>query len=161
MKRTKKIERAEDKLAAFLAARQGVTKEEVKKTVPKNSVSTVHNEESLILEADSVLLYYQLKGQGFKRQECKSCGLIFAYKYTTFGRVSLCSLECRKEELDKIGIQWNPYKLPEERWKNNGKSHGPLPAIVPPQALAILDEKLGIPEEAPTSPPDSSVVVGT
>lgn len=137
-----KAQRAEDKLAAFLASRKNTTVEEVKKeVVTTGDISSIHTEESLILEADSALIYFSLKGEGFTRQECRNCGRTFAYKYTTFGKVSLCSLECRKAELEKLGIKWNPYKTPEERWATEFKE-GPLPAIVPPDALAALDAKI-------------------
>jgi hypothetical protein len=100
------------------------------------------SEEDIIIEAESTLIYFNLKGKGFIKQVCPECGETFAYKYRTALGPMKCSNACRKAALAKIGIQWDPYKSPEERWGLHEQTKGVLPAIVSPQALKIVDKKL-------------------
>ena len=105
----------------------------------------LENEQSLddkSIEAEAVLLYFNTKGAGFKNLKCPSCGLIFAYKYSIPKHKMCCSNECRKAELKKIGIVWNPNKTPEERWGMTHSQKGSIPLIVPPSALTVLQDKL-------------------
>lgn len=94
----------------------------------------------LVREAQSVINYYESSGKGFKAQECKTCGLIFAYAWDV-SAVSYCSIPCIDKALKNIGLKWNPTKPPEERW---GRT---VPAVVPPSALEILQSMDAILED--------------
>lgn len=97
-------------------------------------------EEDIILEAEAVLFYFKVKGKGFEKQECPECGLVFAYKYkSSLGAQFKCSNACRKSALAKIGITWDPMKLPEQRWGMQDQSKGILPAVISPSALQNVD----------------------
>lgn len=39
-----------------------------------------------IIEAESVLIYYGVRGEGFRQQVCPECGETFAYKYRTIAQ---------------------------------------------------------------------------
>jgi hypothetical protein len=115
------------------------------------------------LEAEAVLLFFDLKGKGFEQQECPQCHRTFAYKYTLAvvdtkklkqGKVDevvaykkytgsfRCSNECRIAGLKERGIEWRPGRLPEERWGMSEQTKGVMPLIVPPDALEILNTKI-------------------
>lgn len=102
--------------------------------------------EDQVREAQAVLTYFELRGEDFYEQKCKSCGKIYAYKWRYRG-VAYCSIQCMKDALAEIGIQWNPNKMPHERW---GRT---IPALIPPEALAILKEITPEPT-GPTGEPD-------
>ncbi len=95
--------------------------------------------EDQVREAQAVIGYFEARGEDFYEQKCKRCGRTFAYKWRYRG-VAYCSVQCMKDVLADIGIEWNPMKLPHERW---GRT---IPAIVPPEALEILKS------DAPESP---------
>lgn len=105
--------------------------------------------EDQVREAQAVIGYFQTRGEDFYEQTCKHCGRLFAYKWRYAG-VAYCSIQCMKEVMEKIGIRWNPGKLPHERW---GRT---IPAIVPPEALEIL--KSVAPESpGPTGGPSDEI----
>lgn len=87
--------------------------------------------EDQVREAQAVIGYFQTRGEDYYEKTCKKCGRLFAYKWRYDG-VAYCSVTCMKDVLAEIGIEWNPMKMPHERW---GRT---IPAIVPPEALAIL-----------------------
>lgn len=125
------------------------------------------------LEAEAVLLYFDLKGAGFVKQKCPECDRIFAYKYTiacistrtvkkdkqeidiTYKKYTgsfRCSNECRRASLAKIGIEWTPGRTPADRWKMNGQTNGTIPIIVPPDALNAVESALQEFDENNNSP---------
>lgn len=114
--------------------------------------------DSFVIEAESVLLYFNLKGAGFTKQICPQCEEEFAYKYTVRQGKLCCSDECRKAELAKIGIDWEPLKPPEERW--GFRSFGELPAIVSPKVLSHLDKILESEESHRLSNADDKALSG-
>lgn len=116
----------------------GITGEEVLQKL----TSSVDNGEDLALEAEATLLYFNLRGKGFTHLECPVCEKKFAVKYSIPGHKMKCSNTCRAQALAEIGIKWNPHKSPEERWGISGAERGIMPLIVPPPALAILEQKL-------------------
>jgi len=60
---------------------------------------------------------------------CKRCEEPFGTNYQS---VAYCSDNCRAKALEKIGIQWNPHKRPEERWG------GQPPLVIPPEAIDAM-----------------------
>lgn len=110
----------DDKRRARLAALFGMappTQEELNEAVDKSR------------EAEAALAYYNEPSR-FKEVTCKQCGLRFAVNR---GSVAYCSDSCRRKMLADIGIEWDPNKTPEERWKP-----GVEPFIVTPQALQAI-----------------------
>lgn len=87
--------------------------------------------EDQVREAQAVIGYFQTRGEDFYEKTCKNCSRLFAYRWRYEG-VAYCSIQCMKEVLAEIGIEWNPMKMPHERW---GKT---IPAVVSPEALEIL-----------------------
>jgi hypothetical protein len=67
-----------------------------------------------------------------KREECKEP---FGTNYRAVG---YCSDHCRARDLEKIGIQWDPTKRPEERWG------GEPPLVIPPDAVKTLRRLLSV-----------------
>lgn len=63
--------------------------------------------------------------------KCKECAQSFRtnYRYNRY-----CSEDCLKAALKKRGLEWDPTKSPEERWK------GVPPATLSPEALRSLQE---------------------
>jgi hypothetical protein len=89
----------------------------------------------IIREADSVMIYFDMQGRGFTKVECLHCHRIFAYSYTS-DSIKCCSIECMSARLRSMGLQWDPHAPLERRWGRYA------PAIVPPQALEVLDKAL-------------------
>lgn len=118
-----KLRRAEAKIAEVL----GYT---VELEPPDEST------EDKIIEAESVILYFEARGKGFKKIKCRNCEQIFAYRYHIDG-VKHCSIACTAKTLKKLGLKWDPSREVERRW---GRF---VPAVVPPSALQILEEILG------------------
>ena len=87
-------------------------------------------------EAQSVLNYFEVRGDSFKQIECRQCGLVFAYSYH-FDGVKYCSVPCIKRALNAIGLSYNPKRDVGTRWDRF------VPAIVPPDALKILESRDG------------------
>jgi predicted nucleic-acid-binding Zn-ribbon protein len=94
------------------------------------------NKEDLIREAQSVINYFDVKGEQFKHIECRQCGYLFAYSYHYDG-VKYCSIPCIKRALKERGLTWDPSVPVEQRY-------GPVavPAVVPPSALKTLQQVL-------------------
>lgn len=92
--------------------------------------------EELMREAQSVINYFDMKGEQFKHIECRQCGYLFAYSYHYDG-VKYCSITCAKRALQARGLSWNPSVPVEERY-------GPVavPAVVPASALKTLQQVL-------------------
>ncbi len=108
------------------------------------------------IQGDSVLIFLDEKGKGFKREVCPECKQVFAARYLYRTKGLLCSDECRIASLAKRGIRWDPTKEPNERWQRR------VPIIVPPQALALIDEEertqsISESTELPTVPIDPSI----
>jgi hypothetical protein len=93
----------------------------------------------LMRQAQAVLDYYHTKGADFKERTCKGCGNLFAYRWDSSG-IAYCSIPCIARSLEEIGLSWDTKKPPSERW---GKT---IPAVVPPDALRILQAKDDLPE---------------
>jgi hypothetical protein len=74
--------------------------------------------------------------KGWYSKNCKGCDRVFQAEYKF---VSYCSNRCRKVALQEIGIDWNPEKSIEERWKPYRPS-----MVVPPEVIIIENE---IPEQ--------------
>lgn len=98
-------------------------------------------QEDITLEVEATLLYFSLKGKEFEKAVCPICERVFAYKYYIPGQHFKCSNQCRKIALAAIGIEWNPYKHPEDRWLPL-QNKGVIPLIVPPAALEIVEQRL-------------------
>lgn len=98
-------------------------------------------EEDKVLEAEAVILYFDIKGVGFRHQICPVCGNEFAYKYKVEMSKMRCSNRCRRKELESRNIPWSPGKPLETRWAK-GASKGYLPLIVPPEALQAIREAM-------------------
>lgn len=153
---------AAERAMALLAA--DATEEETAQLAKiKEEKQLQQSEEDAALEAEAVLLYFNLKGKGFYKQICPECGREFAYKYALAVldtkkmkkgnqeeviayKKSInkfrCSNKCRKDALARIGMEWNPDKLPEERWGMNAQMYGVIPLIVAPDALEIVESKI-------------------
>jgi len=103
--------------------------------------SPIDSDSDTLLEAEAVLLYYELKGKGFTHQQCPTCKQTFAYKYKIRNGKMQCSNRCRKAALEAIGIKWSPKRPLEDRWAK-GVRTGLLPLTVPPEALQAVREVL-------------------
>lgn len=102
--------------------------------------SPQETQHDLIRQAQAVLFYFEAKGKGFRELPCRWCEQPFAYSWDVAG-VQYCSIPCMVSALKDIGITWNPTKPPEDRW---GRT---IPAVVPPQALEILQDLVSIQED--------------
>lgn len=131
---------AQDKLLKFMETGFGVSKEEIDKL--KEQAKLIPSSDESALEAEAVLLYFRTKGKEFRKQKCPECNRTFAHKYYIPTKNFMCSNECRRAFLKRIGIEWNPSKSPEERWGMSGASKGTIPLIVPPTAYEIVESKL-------------------
>lgn len=96
--------------------------------------------EDKMREAQSVINYFLVSGNGFKKIECRNCLQMFAYSYPYDG-VKYCSIRCMAAALEKIGFKWDPSREVDRRWGRY------VPAIVPPSALEILSSPDGIPKD--------------
>lgn len=123
-------EAKKERALAQIAEVLGKTVEEVKK------LTSVEKQEDKLREAQSVVNYFESKGEGFKKAICESCNRSFAYAYH-IDAIKCCSIRCMRIKLQKLGLDWRPDQPDEYRW---GKY---VPAIVPPSALGILESLLG------------------
>lgn len=121
MKRSTKDRKHDERLAAAL----GITYEDVQAFRAKEAA------DDKVREATAVQLFLE-RPDAFIQKNCKECGAPFL---TTYQYVSDCSTHCRKIALQKVGITWNPSRLPEERWR---RAMIPVGYQVPPQALEVL-----------------------
>lgn len=110
--------------------------------------------EDVSREAEATLAYAD-SPESFIRKDCKICGRSFAH---TRGAVAYCSNRCRASGLEAIGIKWSWTKTAEERWAPWQSE----PLVVPPDALALLDELMPTaepePEPEPPAPETDSVL---
>lgn len=121
LKKTKKL----------LASLQEVLGDEVTLADLKYSETSMDR----MIQAQSVVNYFESRGSGFRKLECEMCKLVFAYSYPV-DTIKCCSVTCMAAKLKSIGLTWNLTKPYEQRW---GKF---VPAIVPPAALDFLDQLL-------------------
>jgi hypothetical protein len=123
-------QRALDKAAEVLRMLGG-SDEELKQvaTVEEPAETTLDK----IREAESAIIYFDTQGFKFKEKICKTCGKKFAYRWNV-DSISNCSIECCKESLRRIGLDWDPHRPQEQRWGRY------LPAVIPPGALEILKD---------------------
>lgn len=138
----------EEKALALL--QQYAPKEQLDKI--KEELSIRQSADERALEAEAILLYFDTQGSGFTKQICPTCTEEFAYKYKLLGKNLNCSDTCRREALNKLGIKWDPNKTPEERWGMPGQKKCPIPLVVPPAALKIVESKLQESHENNTAP---------
>lgn len=143
-----KRQRTLDKAAEWLAE-LGVDPQQLEQVKEADIEKPAETRDDKLREAQSVILYFDTRGEGFKEKVCKNCKGIFAYKWNV-SSISFCSVGCAAEDLKRIGIKWNPDKDQSERW---GKC---APAVVPPSALEILRDQLDDSLEDPLSQTDSS-----
>lgn len=101
--------------------------------VPTESLS------DLMAQGQAVLNYFRARSE-FKEKTCWQCGGLFAYCWDREG-ILYCSVPCMAKALEKKGMTWDPSKLPEKRW---GRT---IPAVVPSEALEILQEVVPTPVE--------------
>lgn len=120
----KKKENVLAKVAEFL----GKEPEEFIKEVTPLEIS-----DDFMREAQSSLDYFNSRGAGFKTKICKRCEEPFSYSWNV-DSIAYCSIYCMSKALEAIGLKWDPYKPPMERW---GKT---VPKVVPSPAKKILDE---------------------
>lgn len=102
-------------------------------------IGQVDTDDDKALEAEAVLLYFDLKGRGFEHQICPECGQEFAYKYSIKMARIHCSNRCRKKGLEARGLSWSLGRSLEARWAR-GSTKGVIPLIVPPEALSAIRE---------------------
>lgn len=95
----------------------------------------VETKDDLIREAQSVINYFECKGEGFTEKICKTCKLQFKYSHPT-GGISYCSIDCARVALKEIGLDWDPSRPIHLRW---GRF---VPAVIPPKALILVDDIL-------------------
>lgn len=117
-----KLETKQQRALAQAANVLGISVNELK--VPE----IVETEESKMWEAQSVLLYFEVRGRGFRHVTCETCKKTFAYAWHIAG-VKCCSVPCMAKKLEKMGLKWNPHTHPKQRWGQT------VPAIVPAAAL--------------------------
>lgn len=121
VKASTRQKRQDEKLAELL----GLTLEQVK------AHRRAQNADDKLREAEAVLLFVE-QPTAFILKECEQCGGQFM---TTYKYVSNCSMSCRIKSLHKIGIEYDPTKTPEERWR---RTRIPTEYSIPPQALKVL-----------------------
>jgi len=142
------------KLAAQAAAILGQDVEQIKQAVTEHYI-----QRDQIIEANSVVLYYEYRREIHQRKQkgnepaetdsefatrlrkwsyklCKECQGEFSYSYQ-YDDVGFCSLDCVARNLKKAGITFDYSRPLESRW---GYQHHP--AIVPAPALRAAEESL-------------------
>lgn len=141
-KRQTKEEKAVAQLAKMLA-KLGV-----------QDVPTVIPEQEPDREAEAVLQFLEAP-KTFRARECKRtiCHNMFSSNYKG---VAYCSNACRALDLASMGIKWDPYKDPEQRWG------GEPPLIIGPEAMQKLIElaaQIGIPISEASSQSQTETVL--
>lgn len=129
LKKETKLERLKAQLREALDLDEDATSEIFDLPAP------TENKDDLAREAQAAINYFYSGGNGFKDKECKNCGETFAYAWNV-DFISMCSLHCLRESLEKIGIKWDHTKPPSERW--GFVARGYIPATVSPEALQTL-----------------------
>lgn len=122
-------------LADEIAKLLGISTEEVVKEVG-DPTRQLESTEELLLEAQSVVNYFEYRGAEFYREVCKECNQKFRYTYYYKG-IKLCSVKCMALYLESLGLKWTPHKPLDERWGFRG-----APMVVAPQALRLVDSLL-------------------
>lgn len=122
------LQRQAEKLAAMGIDLSGIT-------LP-DEPEPLETDEEIVIEAQGVLLYFDLKGEGFVRQVCPECDREFAYTYSFTMPGMLCSNRCRKVRLERLGIPWNPERTLEKRFESRRE----LPVVLPPEALRAIEK---------------------
>jgi hypothetical protein len=140
--------RAVDKAAEWLAS-IGAPVEQVTEVKEATLDKAPESRLDKLREAQSVILYFDTLGEGFKEKQCKNCKQMFAYKWE-LSNIAFCSVNCAAEDLRQIGIKWDPDKPQSQRWGHHA------PAVVPPIALEILKHQLLDFQEDPLSDTDPS-----
>jgi len=123
MKETTKQRRHDELMAQLL----GKTVEEIRAT------RDAEEQDDKLRQAQAIHLFLE-KPSAFAIKECGNCGGSFL---TTYKYVSDCSNSCRVKSLRKIGIEWNPYRTADERWR---RAKIPVEYSIPPEALKVLLE---------------------
>lgn len=95
----------------------------------------VETTDDKMAEAQAILNYFEVRGEGFRDKQCKQCGDWFAYRWNR-DAIAYCSVYCGSKALEQIGLHWNPLKDLKERYGRTA------PMVVPPAALEILKEQL-------------------
>lgn len=113
------------KLIEQYAELMGISIEEVDE-MRKKSATNDH-----IREAEAVLIFLE-HPDAFITKICSECRRSFV---TTYKYVSNCSITCQIKALSKIGIDWNPVRSADERWR---RAKIPVHYTVSPDALAVL-----------------------
>lgn len=109
--------------------------------LPEAPAPPTPDDEMASRSADATLIYFETP-EYFREVECKRCGHKFAVNMAS---VAYCSDDCRKKSLADIGIEWDSSKPPAMRWGRH------IPLVVPPQALALVQETHLTQEEATVS----------
>lgn len=96
----------------------------------------VETQDDQMRQGQAVLDYWESLNPNIHwiEKTCKQCNQVFKYKWNSTA-IAYCSVICMSESLEAIGLKWDPTKPPSERW---GRI---VPAVVPPEALSILQEK--------------------
>lgn len=129
MKESTKLKRHDQLLAELL----GRTPEEIQ------AARDIEETDSKFREAQAVHLFLE-RPDAFISKTCQECLQVFL---TTYKFVSVCSTMCMTKSLEKVGIDWNPFRTAEERWK---RASIPIPYTIPPQALKILLQIAKLPD---------------
>lgn len=94
--------------------------------------SGIETESDKVSEAQAVLDYVESRGKSWNHKDCKNCGKPFVYRWNR-DNISCCSTMCMAEQLEKIGIKWDPRRSPKQRW-------GPhIPEVVSAPALELIE----------------------
>ena len=125
LKKQTQIKRTQAKILEFLQS-QGLDTSGIKEPLL--------TDEEQLLEAQSVLNYFENNKEGFYYEKCRGCGMKFAYSYHYKG-IKSCSIECMAAQLRKIGIQWHYGRDLHDRWDRY------YPAIVPGVVLELTEEE--------------------
>lgn len=131
------------KAAALVAQLQGVPVEEVKITLPVESV------DDRMAQVEAVIQYFETNGQYFTHINCRECGELFAYKWDRHA-IAFCSVLCAHENLKRIGLTWNPSRGPAQRWGVTAPIVVPAAALPHIQSLLKTDQEVQVldtPEE--------------
>lgn len=118
--------------AALVAELQGISPEEVKITLPVESI------DDKMAEAEAVTQYYETRGQYFTHINCRWCGELFAYKWDRHA-IKYCSVQHANEALKKLGLKWDPTREQSQRWGRTAPVVVPAAAL--PHLIQLLEDK--------------------
>ena len=140
---------------AAIAELLGISLEEIQAQRVKEEV------DSKAREAQAVLIFLEHPDK-FISKFCDKCRRVFL---TSYQFVSVCSSKCRIAALADIGIDWNPMRTADERWK---RAQIPVDYTIPPDAVEVLmqlaqDQKLRdeVVQDVPQSNSDSQTDLET